>query len=47
MPYASKAQERWAHSPEGVKALGGPGKVAEWDKATAGRKLPERARKKK
>lgn len=42
MPYESLAQERWAHTPEGEKALGGPGKVAEWDAATKGMKLPRK-----
>lgn len=43
MPFVSLAQERWAHTPEGEKALGGPGKVAEWDAATKGRSLPMRS----
>jgi len=34
MPWASKAQARWGHSPAGLKALGGATKVAEWDAAT-------------
>ena len=42
MPYKSLAQERWAHTPEGSKALGGPSAVAEWDAATKGKKLPKR-----
>lgn len=42
MPYASDAQRRWAHTTEGTKALGGPEKVAEWDAATKGTKLPEK-----
>ena len=42
MPYKSKAQERWAHTPAGQKALGGPAKVTEWDTASRGAKLPER-----
>jgi hypothetical protein len=42
VPYRSKSQARWAHTPAGIKALGGPDKVAEWDAATGGRKLPER-----
>jgi hypothetical protein len=36
MPFKSRAQERWAHTPEGMKALGGPSKVAEWEAATKG-----------
>jgi hypothetical protein len=43
MPYASKKQEAWAHTPAGEKALGGPAKVAEWDAASEGLKLPDRA----
>lgn len=46
MPYKSKAQERWAHTPAGIKALGGKAKVTEWDQASKGIKLPERAKKK-
>lgn len=46
MPYRSKAQKRWAHTPEGLKALGGKKGVAEWDKASKGKKLPARAKKK-
>ncbi len=42
MPYDSKAQERWAHTPNGEKALGGAAKVAEWDAASKGLDLPER-----
>lgn len=34
MPWASKAQSRWGHSPSGLKALGGEDKVQEWDTAT-------------
>ena len=40
MPYKSKAQERWAHTKAGTKALGGKSKVSEWDSASKGRKLP-------
>ncbi len=47
MPYSSKAQERWAHTPSGEKALGGPAKVHEWDEATKGRPLPEKVGKTK
>lgn len=42
MPYKSDAQRRWAHTPSGEQALGGPAKVAEWDAASKGMKLPER-----
>lgn len=37
MPYKSQAQ---------AKALGGPAKVKEWDKASAGMKLPAKAKAK-
>ncbi len=47
MPYESKAQERWAHTEEGTKALGGKKKVHEWDEATKGKKLPEKKKKRK
>jgi hypothetical protein len=40
MPYKSIKQERWAHTPTGEKALGGPAKVAEWDAASKGKRLP-------
>ena len=43
MPFVSDAQRRWGHTPAGMKALGGPAKVAEWDAATKGKNLPERA----
>ena len=45
MPYTSDAQRRWAHTKTGTEALGGPSKVAEWDKASKGKNLPERAPK--
>lgn len=45
MPWKSVQQARWGHTPEGEKALGGPEKVAEWDRATHGTKLPRRAPK--
>lgn len=45
MPYVSAAQRGWAHTPAGMKALGGPAKVAEWDAASKGLKLPARASK--
>jgi hypothetical protein len=47
MPYKSAAQRRWAHTKRGTKALGGKSKVAEWDRASKGKKLPARAKKKK
>lgn len=45
MPWKSKSQRAWGHSPEGIKALGGKKAVAEWDKATGNRKLPKRVKK--
>lgn len=44
MPWESKAQQRWGHSPAGEEALGGPAKVHEWDEATKGHfgSLPEK-----
>lgn len=48
MPFKSKQQMKWGNSPAGIKALGGKKKVAEWNRATKGKKLPTRvARKKK
>lgn len=40
MPFKSKQQEKWAFSPTGTKALGGPSKVKEWADATNQSKLP-------
>lgn len=45
MPYKSEAQRKWAHSPKGMKALGGKKKVEEWDRASKGKKLPPRVKK--
>ena len=48
MPYLSQAQQGWAHSPAGMKALGGASKVAEWDAASKGHKdLPKHVSKRK
>lgn len=47
MPYKSAAQRKWAHTKAGTKALGGADKVAEWDKASEGMKLPEHVKPKK
>lgn len=44
MPYVSKRQRRWAHSKKGLAALG-KDKVAEFDRASKGRKLPEKVKK--
>lgn len=40
MPYKSVKQRRWAHTPDGTKALGTK-KVAEFDAASKGKKLPQ------
>lgn len=45
MPFQSRAQQALGHSEAGEKALGGPAKVAEWDAATKGKKLPARKAK--
>lgn len=45
MPWKSKKQRAWGHSPEGIKALGGKKAVEEWDKATKDKKLPKRVKK--
>ncbi len=45
MPYISNQQRKWAHTPTGTKALGGPSKVAEWDAASKGMKLPKKVGK--
>ena len=42
MPFVSSAQQRWGHTPEGQKALGGKKKVAEWDAATDYNNIPEK-----
>lgn len=47
MPFKSQAQRKWAYTKEGTKALGGKAKVAEWDRASVGKKLPKKAPKKK
>ena len=44
MPYKSRQQEKWAHTKAGEKALGGPAKVAEWDAASKGKKLPSKVK---
>lgn len=47
MPWKSKSQRAWGHSPEGIKALGGKQAVAEWERATGNKKLPKRVKKSK
>jgi len=43
MPFKSQAQERWAHTEAGKKALGKK-VLNEFDQASKGMKLPERLR---
>lgn len=43
MPFKSKAQNAWAHTAAGKKALGGAKKVKEWERSTDYDNLPERA----
>lgn len=45
MPFKSRAQQAWAHTKEGMAALGGKENVSEWDQATKGSKLPEHVKK--
>lgn len=45
MPYKSQKQAGFFHTNPDL--VGGAKVVAEWDKATAGKKLPKRAPKKK
>lgn len=40
MPFLSKKQNAWAHTPDGTKALGGEEKVKEWESATDYSKIP-------
>lgn len=42
MPFVSRQQQKWGHTAEGEKALGGPAGVAEWDAATKGKELPKK-----
>ena len=42
MPFKSKAQNAWAHTAAGTKALGGAAKVKEWEGATDYSHLPAR-----
>ncbi len=45
MPYKSLQQEKWAHTTDGMKALGGAAKVSEWDKSSKGKNLPKKVTK--
>lgn len=48
MPVVSKAQNAWAHSPAGTKALGGKKKLKEWEVSGAAfDALPEHVSKHK
>lgn len=44
MPWKSKAQAAWGHSPAGLRALGGKSAVSEWDSVTPKGSLPDRVR---
>jgi hypothetical protein len=45
-PWKTAKQERWGNSPAGKKAMG-KAKVKEFDQASKGLKLPEKASKEK
>lgn len=45
MPFKSKAQNAWAHTPAGTKALGGAAKVKEWEGSTDYSHLPQKLAK--
>ena len=45
MPFKSQAQRAWAYTKEGTRALGGKKAVAEWERATGNKKLPQRVKK--
>lgn len=47
MPFKSEAQRRWAYTKAGTKALGGKKAVAEWERATGDKKLPQKVKKSK
>jgi hypothetical protein len=42
MPFLSRAQEKWAFTPAGTRALGGKAKVKEWADSTDQKSLPEK-----
>lgn len=44
MPYKSEAQRKWAHTKEGIKALGGKDRVKDWDTKSKGKELPKFAK---
>lgn len=47
MPFRSKKQNAWGHTPDGIAALGGPSKVKEWEGETEYNNLPTKVTKKK
>lgn len=47
MPFRSKKQNAWGHTPAGMEALGGPSKVKEWEGETEYNNLPTKVPKKK
>lgn len=47
MPFRSKKQNAWGHTPEGMEALGGAQNVKEWEGETEYNNLPTTAPKKK
>lgn len=47
MPWLSDKQRRFAHTEAGQRAGFTPERIAQWDAETAGKKLPERAPKRK
>ena len=42
MPFVSKQQQKWAHTQNGQRALGGKDKVDEWDQSTDFGSLPDK-----
>lgn len=42
MPFKSNQQRKWAHTQDGMDALGGPAKVKEWDVASKSMSAPKR-----
>jgi len=42
VPFRSKKQNAWGHTPAGIEALGGPAKVKEWESDTNYSNLPEK-----
>lgn len=46
MPFKSESQRKWTYTKEGTKALGGKKAVAEWERSTGNKKLPQYVNKK-